>query len=153
MATELTKPGKNNEELGFADLREECHTKLGAGGQTEPNDEVPYAVTYGASVTFHSELFDSEGNHVGASDGIVAVYADPDDGHVRQVATATDTFADGAVTWSGTYPMFPTRVSRALPAIGTSGRYLGRHGMRHFQLIERPDVTTSIIKSHLLFDD
>lgn len=139
-------------QLGFAEMREECHTRLSRGGQTE-NSEVPNVIMYGSSVTFHSELYDATGKHVGVSDGIAVVYADPDDGSMRQVCSATDTFADGTVFWSGTYPMFPARDSRAVPAVGMSGRYTGHRGMRHFQLLERPDATKSLIRSRLLFDD
>jgi hypothetical protein len=102
----------------------------------------------GHTVDFTDEIFDADGHVIGTSAGLCVVYGAPD-GSMRQQVVATDTLPGGTVHWAGTYPMEPIDLNHEIPAVGTSGDYLGKAGTRTFQYVERPNETTTILRSSL----
>jgi Allene oxide cyclase barrel like domain len=133
-------------------IKEICHTTVRHGGNAPIDESISINVNFGASVNFTDELYDEDGNQIGTSEGLSVVFADAD-GTMMQVVSAADRFPDGTVVWTGTYPMFPINEPRSVAAYGISGRYDGKKGTRGFQLLERPDAGTSIIKANLVLDD
>jgi hypothetical protein len=103
----------------------------------------------GHSVDFTDEILDADGNVIGTSKGLAVVYGNPADGSMRQLVNATDELPTGTVRWSGTYPMEPIDMDHSIPAVGTSGAFLGLVGTRKFQYVERPNDTTTILRSSL----
>jgi hypothetical protein len=55
-------------------------------------------------------------------------------------------------TVKGTSVIFGDTDPKSVPAYGVSGRYLGLKGTRGFQLLERPDPETSLIKASLVLE-
>lgn len=131
--------------ISLENIKEVCHIEIKTGGPDASG------VNLGASVTFHDELYDEDGSKLGVGEGTAVVFG-ASDGTLMQIVSATDQFLDGTVVYTGTYPMFPMDEAKAVTAIGTSGRYLGKHGTRSFQLVNRQDAETSIIKGSLFLD-
>jgi hypothetical protein len=131
--------------ISFENIKEICRIEIRPGGPD------PSGVNIGASVTFHDELYDEDGNKLGTGEG-TAVLFNASDGAIMQIVYAIDEFLDGTVVYTGTYPMFPMDEAKVVSAIGTSGRYLGKRGTRSFQLLNRQDAETSIIKGSLFLD-
>lgn len=104
----------------------------------------------GTHCDFNDDIFDSQGSQIGTAQGIAVVFADPDSGELKQLVSATDYLPDGTIAWTGTYPMYPVNTDHSVLAVGTSGRFLGMTGKRYFQLVERPDEGTSILRSRIV---
>jgi hypothetical protein len=102
----------------------------------------------GHNVDFSDEIFDADGKVIGTSTGLAVVYGGPD-GSMRQQVAATDVLPGGTVLWTGTYPMEPIDTDHSIPAVGTSGVFLGMVGTRKFQYVDRPNDTTTILRSSL----
>jgi hypothetical protein len=140
--------------ISLEDIKEICHTTISFGGQAKAEggaEFVAHQFNLGSSVRFVDELYDADGKQIGTVQGYAVTFADTD-GTIMQITSAVDEYEDGSVAWSGTYPMFPTGGNKTVPAYGLSGRYHGLIGTRGFQLLERPDAGTSIIKASLYLD-
>ncbi len=141
-------------EIKYENIKEVCHTTISFGGQAESKggaEFVSHVFNMGSSVTFEDELYDADGTKIGTARGTAVTFSHPD-GTVMQLVSAADEYEDGAVVWSGMYPMFPATGNKTVPAYGISGRYHGLKGTRSFQLLERPDAMTSLIKASLFLD-
>ncbi len=103
----------------------------------------------GHSVRFHDELYGEDGQLIGTSEGVAAVFSDPSDGRLMQLVSAVDTFPDGTVHWAGKYDMEPPEDEHFVLAVGTGGRYVGLAGRRSWRMIDRPDEQTTISMSSL----
>uniref|UniRef100_A0A0B6VRF8 [4+2]-cycloaddition catalyzing enzyme n=1 Tax=Streptomyces versipellis TaxID=67375 RepID=A0A0B6VRF8_9ACTN len=106
----------------------------------------------GVCVEFENDLFDEKGNKIGTCVGTGVLSANGEGEDERfQLFSATDHFEDGSVLWTGPAPHLPAEPTKehAVQAVGTSGRYLGKKGTRHFQLVDRPDGETTILRSSL----
>lgn len=125
--------------MQLENLREVIHTEV--------NYEERPGV--GHSVAFTDEIYDADDNLIGTCSGLSVVFSDPSDGHLRQLVSATDTFPDGTVHWSGAYDMHPGDAEHAVPAFGTGGRYLGMAGRRAWRMTDRPDEKTTICVTSL----
>lgn len=130
--------------ISFENIKEICHIEINSGGSSS-------GLNLGDSVTFRDELYDEDGNKLGTGEGTVVVFGASDGAHM-QIVSAVDQFVDGTVVYTGTYAMFPMDEAKVVSAIGTSGRYLGKSGTRSFQLLNRKDAETSIIKGSLFLD-
>ncbi|MFF7558165.1 hypothetical protein ACFZA9_35325 [Streptomyces olivaceus] len=128
-------------------LREVCHTTVHR--ETRPG--------VGHHVTFTEELYDSDGGLVATSEGMAVVFGDPEDGSLMQLMTATEKFADGVISWTGTVrqenPAGGEFVVNEFPVIGVSGRYAGKTGTRTLKFVERPDENTTIAEATLFMED
>jgi hypothetical protein len=132
-------------------IKEICHTTINFGGPAESGDGATFGVHLGSSVSFVDELYDADGKQIGTVKGTSVIFGDTD-GSVMQIVSAADEYEDGTVAWSGIYPMFPATDPKSVPAYGVSGRYLGLKGTRGFQLLDRPDPETSLIKASLVLE-
>ncbi|WP_157420330.1 allene oxide cyclase barrel-like domain-containing protein [Actinomadura kijaniata] len=128
-------------------LREVCHTNVHM--ETRPG--------VGHHVTFTEELYDSDGNLVATSEGMSVVYGDPETGGLAQLITATEKLGDGTIQWTGTVrqedPNGTEFAVQRIPAIGVSGRYAGKTGVRTFKFVERPDQHTTIAEATIYMED
>jgi Allene oxide cyclase barrel like domain len=131
--------------ISIENIKEVCRIEIRTGGPDASG------VNLGASVTFHDELYDEDGNKLGIGEGTAVVFG-ASDGTLMQIVSAIDEFLDGTVVYTGTYPMFPMDEAKVVSAIGTHGRYLGKRGTRSFRLLNRQDAETSIIKGSLFLD-
>lgn len=130
--------------ISFENINEVCRIEINSGGPSA-------GMNLGASVTFHDELYDEQGNKLGTGEGTAVVFG-ASDGTLMQIVSAVDQFLDGTVVYTGTYTMFPMDEAKVVSAIGTSGRFLGKSGTRSFKLLNRKDAETSIIKGSLFLD-
>ncbi|MFC4048766.1 hypothetical protein ACFOY4_03640 [Actinomadura syzygii] len=137
--------------ITLEDIKEICHTTIVFGGKPESGEGAQFGVNLGSSVEFEDELYDADGTQIGTATGTSVIFSRPD-GTIMQIVSARDDYADGSVTWSGTYTMFPVTEPKSVPAHGISGRYHGLAGTRTFQLLDRPDPETSLIKSSLVLN-
>ncbi|MFI9052889.1 hypothetical protein [Streptomyces sp. NPDC053427] len=139
----MTEKPKDDELIAMIDIKEVVTTKL-----TRDLRE-----GLGVCVEFNNELFDEKGNKIGTSVGIGVLSANGEkneNGEDRfQLFSATDHLEDGTILWTGACPHDPTQITKehSVQAVGTSGRYLGKTGTRHFQVYDRPDGQTTILKS------
>jgi hypothetical protein len=133
------------------DIKEICHTTIIPGGKAESGEGAEYGVHLGSSVEWEDELYDADGTQIGTAKGTSVVFARPD-GTVMQIVSARDDYPDGSVAWAGTYTMFPATEAKSVPAHGISGRYHGLSGTRSFQVLDRPDPGTTLLKSSLILN-
>ncbi|MEU6467631.1 MULTISPECIES: allene oxide cyclase barrel-like domain-containing protein [Streptomyces] len=128
------------EVIAMIDIKEVVHTKV-----TRDKRE-----GMGVCVEFTNDLFDEKGNKIGTSvgTGVLSTNGEGDE-HRFQLFSATDHLEDGTILWTGACPHDPSQITKehSVQAVGTSGRYLGKTGTRHFQFYDRPDGETTILKS------
>nr|7X81_A Chain A, PloI4 [Micromonospora sp.]7X81_B Chain B, PloI4 [Micromonospora sp.] len=138
--------------INLEDIKEIMHTTIRLGGKPESGEAAELPIFLGSSVEFEAELYDADGTQIGTAKGTSVIFAEAD-GTVMQIVSAFDDYTDGGrVTWSGAYTMFPTDEPKSVPAQGVSGRYRGLSGTRTFQLLERPDPGTSLVRSSLVLN-
>ncbi|MFJ7250814.1 hypothetical protein ACIQWA_40105 [Kitasatospora sp. NPDC098652] len=128
-------------------LHEVCHTTVHR--ETRPG--------VGHHLTFTEELYAADGTLVSTSEGMAVVYGNPADGSLMQLMTATETLADGVISWTGPVAQEDPNGTEfrvnSFPAIGVSGRYAGKTGTRTFKFVERPDEHTTICVATISMED
>jgi Allene oxide cyclase barrel like domain len=107
----------------------------------------------GQTGTFDDELYDAGGNLIGTSHGSFEIrYRRPTDDALPSYYQEDITLADGTIHAEGWADFIDVKTSQWVfyPAVGTSGRYLGKRGYRQWRMT---GVRASAEARILLADD
>ncbi|WP_433124951.1 allene oxide cyclase barrel-like domain-containing protein [Micromonospora sp. CA-240977] len=104
----------------------------------------------GDRVTFHNEIFDASGVQIGTADGGALIYTGSD-GALYERIVAVDTYSDGRVSWTAQVLISSANSGedQTATAVGLTGRYAGKTGARHFQVVGATEAGEPLFASSL----
>ncbi|MET8044281.1 hypothetical protein ABZU25_25865 [Micromonospora sp. NPDC005215] len=104
----------------------------------------------GDRVTFHNEIFNASGVQIGTADGGALIYTGSD-GALYERIVAVDTYTDGRVSWTAQVLIASagSGEDQTATAVGLTGRYAGKTGARHFQVVGATEAGVTLFASSL----